>query len=63
MLNDWEFEESYIDSEHRVCVALADCRATTPRVFSEIDFDKILSSLEPLHCPSHNDWETFVNKM
>ena len=80
LLNDWKFEESYIDPEvsytliscssipinvqHCVCVAIAaDCHATTPRAFSEIDFDKIMSSLEPLHWPDHNDWETFVNKL
>ena len=84
MLNDWTFEESYIDSEvsytfisrssilintqHCVCVAIPDSY-TTPHGhgFSEIDFDEILSSLEPLHWPDHHhhhhDWETFVNKL
>ena len=79
LLNDWKFEESYIDPEvsytfiscssipintqHCVCVAIADSHTTTPHGFSEIDFDKILSSLEPLHWLDHNDWETFVNKL
>ena len=79
LLNDWTFEESYIDTEvsstfiscssipfntqHCVCVAVPGSSSTTLCAFSEIDIDEILSSLEPLHWSDPKDWEKFVNKL
>ena len=79
LMNEWTFEESYIDNEvsdifyvnclsisinaqHCACVATSGL-CTTPVSFSEVNFNDIINSLEPLHLVDYNDWQKFVNKM
>ena len=45
-----------------MCVAIPNCYGP-PHKFSELNFDEILDSLEPLHQIDHKDWEIFVNKV
>lgn len=63
LMDEWIFEESYIDSEHCVCVATSDhCYTRPTKTFNVVQFDEIVRVLEPLHSVDYNDWDIFINK-
>jgi 4'-phosphopantetheinyl transferase len=62
-VSDWRFEESLIDKEHCVSVAVRGCRGdkATP-TFSEVGVSDLLSQLEPLTSKDHTHWTNFVSR-
>ncbi|XP_065898321.1 L-aminoadipate-semialdehyde dehydrogenase-phosphopantetheinyl transferase-like [Dysidea avara] len=63
VVNEWTFEESYLDNEHCVCAAVCCHDNNSPNKFIEVNITDLLTSLKPLHTPNQLDYDKYFTKL